>query len=77
LEQTPIKAFFNKIRIIFFQDTPMFGTPGAGGQMGYADPANKLGIGFASNYHSSMGLRDLRFRALEKAIYDCVDKINK
>jgi hypothetical protein len=45
--------------------------------MGYADPANKLGIGFASNYHSSMGLRDLRFRALEKAIYDCVDKINK
>ena len=55
----------------------MFGTPGTGGQMGYADPAHKLGIGFTSNYISSMGLKDFRYRAIEKAIYQCLDNITK
>jgi CubicO group peptidase (beta-lactamase class C family) len=50
----------------------MFGTPGAGGQMGYADPTYKLGIGYVTNYHGTMPLSN--FKNLETVIYDIADK---
>ena len=61
--------------IIYFQGTPMFGTPGYGGQIGYADPKHKVGLGFASNYLSMTGLKDHRYLQLEKAVYDVLDKL--
>ena len=55
----------------------MFGTPGYGGQMGYADPKYKLGIGFTSNYLSMTGLKDHRYLFLERAIYDVLENLNE
>ena len=54
----------------------MFGTPGFGGQMGYADPKYKVGIGFTSNYLSETGMKDHRYLFLERAIYDVLDEVN-
>ena len=71
-----MKIVYNSIFLHSFQNTPMFGTPGAGGQMGYADPKYKVGIGFASNYLSTTGFKDHRYSQLEKAVYDVLDKLN-
>ena len=51
----------------------MFGAPGLGGQMGYADPKYKLGIGFTSNYLSMTGLKDHRYSLLEEAVYQSLE----
>lgn len=53
----------------------MFGTPGLGGQMGYADPTYNLGIGYLSNYLSITGQKDHRYSQIENAIYKCVEKL--
>lgn len=53
----------------------MFGQPGAGGQMGYADAVNKAGVAFITNYFSPFAINnDFRFVPLEKAFYDCLGK---
>ena len=54
-----------------------FGTPGLGGQIGFADPKNKLGVGFTSNYYSMTGTKDHRFLFLESAIYKVIRKMEE
>ena len=55
----------------------MFGAPGAGGQMGYADPQHKLGIAFLTNYMSIFAIGDdPRYVELEHAIYKCVRELS-
>ena len=64
------------MRFIIVQGSPMFGAPGMGGQMGYADPKYKLAIGYTSNYCSMTGLKGHRYEILEKAIYNSLEKLN-
>ncbi len=56
----------------------MFGAPGAGGQMGYADPEHHLGWAYLTNYQSIYAIGDdPRYLALESAMYECVVNIEK
>ena len=48
-----------------------FGTPGAGGQMGYGDLKYKLGWAYLSNFHSSLMMTDL-YIELWNAMYTSV-----
>lgn len=55
----------------------VFGTPGAGGSYGFADPKHQVGYAYVM---SKMGLylvNDPREVALRKAMYRCIDKIEK
>ena len=50
----------------------MFGHPGMGGQIGYADPGMKLGWSYLSNHFSMYGLADEPSTLeLQDAMYDC------
>jgi CubicO group peptidase (beta-lactamase class C family) len=56
----------------FGTDARAYGTPGAGGSFGCADPATKIGFAYAP---TAMGLRlwdDPRELALREAVYHCV-----
>ena len=56
----------------------MIGTPGAGGQMGYADIEKGLGWAYLTNYHSLYAIGDdPRYLALEKAIYESLEDVEK
>ncbi|XP_072174833.1 beta-lactamase domain-containing protein 2-like [Diadema setosum] len=53
----------------------MYGHPGVGGQMGYADPTHQLGFAFVSTTISPFFLKDdPRTDALLAALYNCVRK---
>ncbi|KAJ8049436.1 Beta-lactamase domain-containing protein 2 [Holothuria leucospilota] len=54
----------------------MFGAPGYGGQVGYADPNYNLGYGFVSRYDAPMGLQmnDPRFQRLRESVVKAVKK---
>lgn len=61
-----------------FQGQLMFGHTGHGGQVGMADPTNKLGFMYITNHISIYGLGDdPRYLDLEKEIYRCLDNIVK
>ena len=47
-----------------------FGAPGAGGAMGYADPATGIGYGYVTNRMGTTLSGDPRDRALRDAIPD-------
>ncbi len=55
----------------------VFGTPGAGGSFGFADPENEIGYAYIM---SKMGLylvNDPREVALREAMYRCIERIKK
>ena len=53
----------------------MYGHPGYGGQMAYADPTNRLGIAYLTNYVSVYPAgTDPRFKDLERAVYRNLDR---
>lgn len=54
----------------------LFGAPGYGGQMGYADPNNNLGIGFISRYMSPSAFKfeDQRIKSLYESVQRIVEK---
>ncbi|XP_071852769.1 beta-lactamase domain-containing protein 2-like [Apostichopus japonicus] len=56
----------------------LFGAPGAGGQVAYADPNNKIGYGFVSRYMSPMGIQmmDPRFINLKESVLRAVKKVD-
>ena len=54
----------------------MFGAPGHGGQMGFADPKNKIGIGFLTNHLRIYNpATDPRFHTALDALYESIKKI--
>ncbi|PIK39536.1 putative beta-lactamase domain-containing protein 2 [Apostichopus japonicus] len=50
----------------------LFGAPGAGGQIGYADPNNKIGYGFVSRYMSTLGIQ-----LLDPRIQRLIDSVKR
>lgn len=54
----------------------VFGSAGAGGQVGYADPNNNLGYGFVSRYMSPMGMQlsDPRFKNLQESVLRAIKR---
>ena len=60
---------------IYGDNSSVFGTPGAGGSFGFADPENEIGYAYIM---SKMGLylvNDPREVALRKAMYRCIEKL--
>ncbi len=52
-----------------------FGTPGAGGSFGFADPDARLGMGYVMNQMGSYLVDDPREKALRDATYRAVSKL--
>ncbi len=56
----------------------MFGHPGAGGQMAYADPESELGWAYLTNHMSAYGFGDyIRYLELEEAVYKALGQMQK
>lgn len=61
--------------LLYGNNQSVFGTPGAGGSFGFADPENEIGYAYVM---SKMGLylvNDPREVALREAMYRCVERI--
>ncbi|MFX1273584.1 MAG: serine hydrolase domain-containing protein [Promethearchaeota archaeon] len=52
-----------------------FGTPGAGGSFGFADPDTQTGFAYAMNKSGFYLLIDARQKALADAYYDCLNNL--
>jgi CubicO group peptidase (beta-lactamase class C family) len=65
-------GFMKPSPVLAFGDSSSFGSPGAGGSMGFGDPAASVGYGYVT---SQMGTRltgDLRDVALRHALYSAI-----
>ena len=52
-----------------------YGTPGAGGQVGWFDPVHDLAVSYLTNHHSTTFGNDApKYTILEQAIYDIVSE---
>ena len=58
----------------FSDSTRAYGTPGAGGSQGFADPETELGFAYVPNSLLLGAIDDRRAVALRQAIYSCVRK---
>ncbi|MET0498641.1 MAG: serine hydrolase domain-containing protein [Steroidobacteraceae bacterium] len=58
----------------FSNSTRAYGTPGAGGSQGFADPETELGFAYVPNSLLLGAIDDKRAVALRHAIYSCVRK---
>jgi CubicO group peptidase (beta-lactamase class C family) len=58
----------------FSNSTRAYGTPGAGGSQGFADPETELGFAYVPNLLLLGAIDDKRAVALRQAIYSCVRK---
>jgi CubicO group peptidase (beta-lactamase class C family) len=56
----------------FSNSTRAYGTPGAGGSQGFADPETELGFAYVPNHLLLGAIDDKRAAALRDAIYSCV-----
>jgi CubicO group peptidase (beta-lactamase class C family) len=56
----------------FSNGTRAYGTPGAGGSQGFADPDIELGFAYVPNHFLLGSIDDKRAAALRQAIYSCV-----
>jgi CubicO group peptidase (beta-lactamase class C family) len=56
----------------FSSSTRAYGTPGAGGSQGFADPETELGFAYVPNSLWLGAIDDKRAAALRQAIYSCV-----
>jgi len=56
----------------FSNSTRAYGTPGAGGSQGFADPETELGFAYVPNHLLLGSIDDKRAAALRQAIYSCV-----
>ena len=60
-----------------FQGQLIFGHPGSGGQVAFADPENKIGYSYITNFLSIFGNNDdPRFIDIQGIMYECADKYN-
>jgi len=57
----------------------VFGHWGAGGQMAFCDPEQEVGWAYLTNYGNLLHgfIVDHRYAALEKALYQCLNEIEK
>ena len=63
--------------LLYGKNQSVFGTPGAGGSYGFADPENEIGYAYVM---SKMGLylvNDPREVALREAMYRCIERIKE
>jgi CubicO group peptidase (beta-lactamase class C family) len=58
----------------FSNSTRAYGTPGAGGSQGFADPETELGFAYVPNHLLLGAIDDKRAAALRDAVYACVRK---
>jgi CubicO group peptidase (beta-lactamase class C family) len=56
----------------FSSSTRAYGTPGAGGSQGFADPETELGFAYVPNHLLLGAIDDKRAAALRQAIYSCL-----
>ncbi len=61
----------------FGTHTTAFGTPGAGGSFGYADPRTKTGFAYGMNKMGNTPQGDPRERALSRAVFECIVNLPK
>jgi len=52
-----------------------FGTPGAGGSFGYADPDTQTGFVYAMNKSGFYLFADPREKSISDAVFECIDKL--
>lgn len=57
-----------------FGNATSFGAPGAGGSIGFADPAAKIGYAYVTNHMGTSLTGDPRDRALRDALYAAIKK---
>lgn len=63
--------------MLLFQGGVMFGTPGYGGQMGFADDKHKLGWAYITNYlNPAAFIDDPAYIILERAMYQAVQNLH-
>lgn len=56
-------------------DNKSFGTPGAGGSFGFADPTSQIGYAYVMNKSGFYIFDDPRELSLRKAVYESLDKM--
>ena len=60
---------------IFGTSEKAFGTPGAGGSFGFADPDTKTGFAYAMNKSGYYLFNDPREKALSDAVFECIKNL--
>lgn len=61
----------------FGSSTQAFGTPGAGGSFGFADPGEEVGFAYAMNRSGFYLIDDPREYALRTAVYESIGQLKK
>jgi len=56
-------------------DNKSFGTPGAGGSFGFADPTSRIGYAYVMNKSGFYLFDDPRELSLRKAVYEALDRL--
>ena len=62
---------------MFGSSRKAFGTPGAGGSFGFADPDKEIGYAYIMTKMGAYLVNDPREMALRDAMYRCVEQIEK
>jgi CubicO group peptidase (beta-lactamase class C family) len=63
--------------LLYGANQQVFGTPGAGGSYGFADPENEIGYAYVMSQMGLYLVNDPREVALRDAMYRCVEKIKQ
>ncbi|MEE4198782.1 MAG: serine hydrolase domain-containing protein [Bacteroidales bacterium] len=63
--------------LMFGSSRSAFGTPGAGGSFGFADPDKEIGYAYIMTKMGAYLVNDPREMAIRNAMYRCIDKIEK
>jgi CubicO group peptidase (beta-lactamase class C family) len=62
-------------RLVFGTSQSAFGTPGAGGSFGFADPDSRLGFAYVMNNMDYYMFDDPREKALREAVHDSIRRL--
>ncbi|MEA2107389.1 MAG: serine hydrolase domain-containing protein [Bacteroidota bacterium] len=63
--------------LMFGSSRKAFGTPGAGGSFGFADPDKEIGYAYIMTKMGAYLVNDPREMALRNAMYRCIEKLEK
>jgi CubicO group peptidase (beta-lactamase class C family) len=63
-------------QLIFGTSERAFGTPGAGGSFGFADPDSRLGFAYVMNNMNYYMFDDPREKALRDAVHRCISRLS-